>query len=208
MLVGTTLIVLWLTGVYSIVGTNVWTVSLVILANAVSAAVLEETIFRGLLFRITEEGLGTWLTLAVTALIFGLLHLFSANTSVAAAVSIVLTGGILLGAAYILTRNLWLPIGIHVGYNFLTGLSAPAVGVAATPLFQGRLVGPALLSGGGNLDASVVLIAVSLFISVFLLLWARQKGKIVRPTWWHNEALRFGNDRSLSKRGANSGSEK
>ncbi len=183
-LVALTLTLLWLVGVYRITGTNAWMVALVVLANAVSAAFLEEAVFRGFLFRITEEGLGTWLALAVTALVFGLLHLFSANTSVAAAVGIALEAGILLAAAYVLTRALWLPIGLHLGYNLWAGLSVPGVGVAATPLFKGRLVGTGFLSGGGIVDASPVLIALSLLISAYFLVRAQRAGAIVPPLWW------------------------
>ena len=41
------------------------------LATAIAAGYVEEVVFRGVLFRIIEESLGTWIALALTSLMFG-----------------------------------------------------------------------------------------------------------------------------------------
>ena len=51
--------------------------------------------------------------LVISAALFGVVHLGSPNATLYTAVAISLEAGLLLGAAYVLTRGLWLPIGIH-----------------------------------------------------------------------------------------------
>ena len=91
------------------------------LAVAIIAAVGEELAFRGALFRILEESVGTSLALALSAALFGLLHALSPGATVVSTTAIALEAGVLLGAAYALTRNLWFPIGLHFGWNFTEG---------------------------------------------------------------------------------------
>lgn len=76
-------------------------------------AVSEEVLFRGISFRLLEEGLGTWAALALSALIFGLAHLTNQNATLWSAIAIAVESGILFGGLYMLTRGLWLPIGLH-----------------------------------------------------------------------------------------------
>ena len=68
-------------------------------------ATLEEVLFRGTLLRILDNELGTWIALAVSAVIFGGTHLLNENASLWSAVAIALECGILFGAAFILTRQ-------------------------------------------------------------------------------------------------------
>ena len=81
----------------------------------------EEILFRGVLFRWIEEFGGSWAALLITSIFFGAAHLFNPNASPIAAFGIALEAGLLLGAAYMLTRSLWLPIGIHAAWNFTQG---------------------------------------------------------------------------------------
>jgi uncharacterized protein len=74
-----------------------------------------------LLFRITEQTFGTWVGVAVSAVGFGALHGLNPKASLAASVAIILESGTLLAAAYFATRTLWLPIGLHFGWNFAKG---------------------------------------------------------------------------------------
>ena len=83
-----------------------------------AAAVTEELLFRGLLFRLVEERLGTWLSLLVTGVLFGLIHLANPDASVWGATAITIEAGFMLAACYAATRTLWVPIGLHFGWNF------------------------------------------------------------------------------------------
>jgi uncharacterized protein len=82
------------------------------------AGVREEIVFRGLIFRIAEESLGTVWALAISATLFGVIHLIGPNATVLGALVIIFEAGILLAAAFVLTRRLWLCIGLHVAWNF------------------------------------------------------------------------------------------
>jgi uncharacterized protein len=103
--------ILSVAGVYHVDGFNPWPVVIGAVTGAAIAAVLEEIIFRGIIFRITEESLGTWIALAISALIFGAVHLLNPHTSLQGAVAIVLEAGVFLAAAYVTRRRLWLVIG-------------------------------------------------------------------------------------------------
>lgn len=178
--------ILWALGYYQVDGINTWTVMIPVLASAVAAGVAEEILFRGALFRIIEESLGTWLALAITALFFGLSHLANPNATLIAAIAIALEAGILLCAAYIFTRRLWLAIGIHFAWNFTQGgiFGVAISGNQTQGLFQSTLSGPTLLSGGEfGAEASVFAVLVCLVAGIYFIRRGLQKGNIVKPFW-------------------------
>ena len=185
--------ILSLLGVYQVVGVGAWVGVLTVLVTSVGAGVTEEILFRGIFFRIVEEGLGSWIALLLSALFFGLTHLGNPNASLLSAIAIALEAGILLAAVYMLTRRLWLAIGLHIAWNFTQGgiFGVAISGFASDGLLQGRLTGPVLLSGGSfGAEASVVAIIVCLTAGLLLLMRARQKGRVVEPFWKrrHREA--------------------
>src|SRR6185437_145917 len=150
------------------------------LAGSMLAAVGEELAFRGGAFRVLEDSLGTMGALAGSAALFGLLHAVNPGATVVSSAAIALEAGVLLGAAYALTRNLWLPIGIHLGWNFteggIFGVSISG-GAAAKGLFSVSLVGHTLLTGGQfGPEASIVAIVVCLALAAVLLVLAVQRG--------------------------------
>jgi membrane protease YdiL (CAAX protease family) len=134
------------------------------LAAMFLAAVFEELLFRAVLFRILEQACGTTVALVGSALLFGFAHGLNPGATLISDVAIVIEAGLLLGLAYALTRNLWLAIGIHTGWNFTEG-SVFGVSVSGTPasssLFHSVLKGPELLTGGAfGPEASIIAIAV------------------------------------------------
>jgi uncharacterized protein len=153
---------------------------------AAAAAVSEEIVFRGVVFRILEERLGSWIALPISAALFGALHLVAPHASFASALGTALQAGVLLGAAYMCTRRLWLPIAIHAGWRFArTGVFGPDVaGAPSHAVWSTELSGPAVLTGGDHgLETSVVAVILCLTAAVGLLAVARRRGFIVRPAW-------------------------
>lgn len=153
-----------------------------------SVAVAEELLFRGVVFRIMEEHVGTVIALAVSTLLFGATHLVNANATLWGALAIALTGGAMTTAAYVVTRSLWLPIGLHFAWNFthtgifgvmLSGSDAPVHG-----LLNVTLSGPSVLTGGAfGPEASLLTLLVCLAPTIFLLRRAARTGQIrPRPT--------------------------
>jgi CAAX protease family protein len=136
-------------------------------------AVTEEILLRGVVFRLIQKWAGTAIALAVSGLLFGLLHLFNPEATLWGALAIAVEAGVLLGAAYTVSRSLWLPIGLHLGWNFAeSGLFGATDSGSA---FHGGLVqgvphGPALISGGGfGPEASIFAILIGVLASVWLL---------------------------------------
>lgn len=182
-----TLGVIALFGGYRITGTRS-DLSILLIPFCVSfaAAAIEEILFRGVIFRLLEESLGTWIALAISAALFGLGHLASPHATVFAMFAIALEAGVMLGAAYVLTRRLWLAIGIHAAWNFTQAgiFSVPTSGIPMNGVFIGSLSGPAWLSGGEfGAEASVVAIALCSVVGVALLALAHRRGRFIAPFW-------------------------
>lgn len=160
------------------------------LAMAAVSSTFEETLFRGVLFRHLEGLLGSVAALAITAALFGAAHLANPDATWFAALAIAMEAGILLGAAYMFTRRLWLPIGIHAAWNFTQGwvFSVPVSGGdAPLGLLITRRIGPEWLTGGDfGLEASAVAMAVATLAGLAMLVAAQRKGQIV--PWLPNRA--------------------
>ncbi|GAA3466452.1 CPBP family intramembrane glutamic endopeptidase [Nonomuraea roseola] len=148
-----------------------------------AAAVTEELLFRGILFRIVEERAGTWTALALTGLLFGLSHLFNPHADLWGAIAIAIEAGGMLAAAYAATRTLWVPIGVHFGWNFAAaGIFGTEVsGNGATQgLLHGVTSGPALLTGGAfGPEASPYAVVFGLLLTVGFMWLARRRGNVV-----------------------------
>lgn len=160
--------------------------SLGVLARTISlsigAAVAEELIFRGLLLQVIERLLGSWAALAVTAALFGALHLANPHATLWSGMAIAVEAGVLLGAAFLWRRSLWLVIALHAAWNTVQGLlGIPVSGHADPGLLVVYPTGADLLTGGAfGIEASVVTVALGLAIAVPMLVAAHRAGNI-RP---------------------------
>ena len=154
-----------------------------LLGFTAAAAVTEELLFRGVLFRIVEERTGTWIALLLTGVVFGSSHLFNPDATLWGAVAIALSAGFLLAACYAATRNLWVPIGLHFGWNFAAGgvFSAVISGNGASEgLLDATTSGPALVTGGAfGPEGSVYTVLAGLVLTVVFLVLARRRGHFV-----------------------------
>ncbi len=178
--------------VYNIIGeggTSELTKALV--SVAIVPAFMEELLFRGILFRWLEEFGGSWFALALTAALFGLAHLFNPNATALSSFAIALEAGVLLGGAYMLTRNLWMAIGLHASWNFTQGwiFDVPVSGTDQHGMVEAQLSGPELLSGGAfGLEASLIAMILATAAGVMLVVLAVRRGELVRP-WWVRRRL-------------------
>ena len=156
-------------------------------ALGIASGVFEETLFRGILLRQLERLVGTWWALAATSVLFGGLHMVNPHATWVGAVSIMVEAGILLGAAYLYTRRLWLAAGIHAAWNFTQGwvFSVPVSGTGQPiGLLVTRRTGPTWLTGGDfGLEASLAAVLVATVAGVWLLWQAQRRGGFVAPTW-------------------------
>ncbi|GAA1108730.1 CPBP family intramembrane glutamic endopeptidase [Nocardiopsis composta] len=153
-----------------------------LLGYMAAAAVTEEVMYRGVLFRIIEGRAGTWGSLLLTSVPFGLLHLLNENATLWGGVAVVIAGG-MLAACYAATRSLWLPIGLHFGWNFAAGgVFSTEVSGNGTPqgLLDAEMSGPTLLTGGAFGPEGSLYSVVFCLLTMFAFLWsARRRGRLV-----------------------------
>ncbi|MEO7794644.1 MAG: type II CAAX endopeptidase family protein [Thermoanaerobaculia bacterium] len=148
-------------------------------------ALFGETLFRGFLFQRLMDGVGPWPALIALASLFALGH--AGNPGMQGATEIValldlFLGAVLLGLAYLRTRSLALPVGLHLGWNWGLG-SLLGFGVSGydqagwwRPIFQGRAEW--LTGGAFGPESSLFSPIVSLLMIGLLWKW---KGSVARP---------------------------
>ena len=158
--------------------------------QSADAAVVEEILFRGILFRLLQQGLGTSGSLGLSALLFALAHALNSNITILSMVEIT-SGGLMLTLAFAATQRLWLPIGLHFGWNFALGglFTNPKSDWGTRPLvdfhFQGtdHLTGDAFRSDGP--EDLVISILLCLALGGFFGWMTRRRGL------WRPAALRL-----------------
>ena len=162
---------------------------------AIMPGFMEELFFRGILFRWTEEMLGSWMALAMTSVLFGFAHAMNPNATLFSSTAIAIEAGILLGGAYMLTRNLWLPIGLHAAWNFTQGylFGIPVSGVAEEGMVRSTLSGSELVTGGGfGLEASVIAFVLATAAGILFVWMAIRQQRVVPLPWGAGRALPHG----------------
>lgn len=186
LLFAATLAVLWVSGVAHVGPGDGWGAVGYSFVFLLPAAVREELLLRGVLFRIVEESLGSWWALAISAAIFGALHLLNPGATVTSGVAISLEAGVLLALVYLYTRRLWMAIGLHAAWNFTEGgiFGSTVSGNTAHGLLRSTFSGPALMSGGRfGPEGSIVAVLVCFAASAVFLVLARQRGHLAPPIW-------------------------
>jgi membrane protease YdiL (CAAX protease family) len=180
--------VLALAGAYDVIGRDQWVVVQWSLPAA-AVAFREELLYRGVIQRVSEERLGTWLALAFASLWFGCPHADNPNAWLWDGVMIALFGGVLLGACYLATRRMWLAVGAHAAWNFVEGgvFGTTVSGYAIPGWLRSTLTGEEWLTGGAfGPESSLVTLAVTSAASAALLVVAWRRGSLrpprLRPT--------------------------
>jgi uncharacterized protein len=182
-------------GSYRILGLNtsyqVWPA---LVSTGLVASVAEELAFRGVLFRLAEDLIGTWAALALSALVFGLSHLGNADATLWGAVAIALEAGLLFAALYAVTRSLWWTMGLHFAWNMVQGPlygSVVSGSGRASGWLRAQFTGPTWLTGGSfGIEASVLTVALLTAVGVWLLVVIQRRGLAVKPSWVRRRLLR------------------
>lgn len=187
LLFAVTMAILWAVGVYHPARGGATSGLASGLVAALIAGVLEEIMFRGLLFRLSSKIVGTWGALLFTAALFGAAHAFNRGATVSSSLAIAIEAGILLGAAYAATQRLWVPIGLHIGWNFtegsLFGMSVSGNNLSEG-LLRGSLSGPRILTGGQfGPEASIVAVIVCFAAALYFIRRAVMLHRTDPPAW-------------------------
>ena len=143
------------------------------------AAVGEEMIFRGYAFQLLVEKIGPFATILPVSIIFGLTHSSNPNATALGLINTAIWG-VLLSYAFLRSRDLWLPIGLHFGWNAvlpLFGVNLSGLTIDVTrytyqwdlrPIWSGGAYGPE-----GGLLATIF---------AAMLFWALMRAPIRRQT--------------------------
>jgi len=182
-----TILVIYLKGGYSVISINPILFIIPPLTMGITSAIIEEVLIRGIIFRIPEEKLGSYISLLISALIFGALHMGNPNSSLSTGIGLAIQAGLLLGAAYIYSRNLWFPIAIHFAWNFTqSAIFGANVSGSATSktLITSKIEGAEWFTGGqfgpeGSIQATIF----CLIATIILLVLSHKHGKIIKPYW-------------------------
>lgn len=190
-----TVLVIYLNNGFHVVAVNPVSFIIIPFTVAFTVAIFEETLIRGIIFRIAEEKLGSYISLILSAIIFGALHLMNQESSFISAACIAVEGGLLLGAAYIYSRNLWLPIAIHFAWNFMQSgiFGAITSGNEKTnSLLTTQITGAKIITGAefgpeGTLQA----ILFCLIATIVLMYLNIKKKKLIKPYWKKQQSLDY-----------------
>jgi len=176
-MLATAVLSLWLLGNATVDSTaRVPLTALVISGIAVFLnSVTQEVLFQGYVLQTVERYSRPLVAVPASAALFALMHGPAIQASALAGLNIFLAG-FLLGTAYVFTRSLWLPIGIHFGWNFAQG---PLLGMAVSGHQLGTgsqvviLQGPRVLAGGtfglegGVLATAVTIVGIATLFAAF-----------------------------------------
>jgi len=151
-----------------------------------AVAIFEEVAVRGIVFRQLEQAIGTWLAIVASALFFGFGHRSNPGATWVSSVAIAIEAGGLLAAAYVATRSLWLPIGLHWAWNLFEGpvWGSPVSGIGLPVLANARFPGPRMLTGGDfGPEAGLPAMVLGAALGLWFLVNAVRREQIVTPAW-------------------------
>lgn len=136
----------------------------------------EELLFRGYAMQNLIDGLGSQIGLFVSSALFALAHLANPNATWAAILGL-LAAGYFLAFGYLRTRQLWLPIGLHIGWNFFEGpvFSFPVSGLESFRLLNVNVHGPELFTGGAfGPEAGLIVLPAMALGAAFIVLYTKK----------------------------------
>ncbi len=144
---------------------------LVMLLVFVLVGVWEEIFFRGYLFLNLEEGLNTNWALVLSSLIFALFHYNNPGGQSVFPMAGLMLAAIFFGYSFLGTRSLWLPIGLHIGWNFFENaiFGFPVSGLQTPGLLQNTVHGPAAWTGGDFGPEAGLVLLPGLVLAGFLV---------------------------------------
>jgi len=181
-----TILIMYLNGNYSVLKINPVSFILIPFAIMFTVAIIEEILVRGIIFRIVEEKLGSYISLTISSVLFGVFHLANPHGTLISGICIT-TAGFMLGAAFIYSRNLWMPIALHFAWNFTQSGIYGAVtsgNEKTSSLLEAKIQGPEFITGGAfGPEGSIQAILFCALATVLLLILCQKNGKIIKPYW-------------------------
>jgi membrane protease YdiL (CAAX protease family) len=140
----------------------------------------EELLSRGYHLQTIASGLNKFWGVLISSAIFGILHLVNPNATWVSAAGIFLAG-LFFAFGYLRTGQLWLPIGMHIGWNLFEGcvFGFPVSGLEVYQLTRIQVTGPGLWTGGAFGPEAGLVILPALIVGVTLVALYTHKRKTV-----------------------------
>ena len=149
----------------------------VVITNVLTAFVIfifvgwnEELLSRGYHLQTIASGINLFWGVIISSAVFGLLHLGNPNATWVSAAGIFFAG-VYLAYGYIRTKQLWLPIGLHIGWNFFEGVvfGFPVSGLDIYALTRIQVHGPELWTGGAFGPEAGLIVLPALLVGAGLI---------------------------------------
>ena len=137
----------------------------------------EELLARGYWLQNLAEGLNLAWALSISSALFALAHILNPHANLAAILGL-FASGLFLAFGYLRTRQLWLPIGLHTGWNFFEGtvFGFPVSGGTFYSLLHHQVSGPPLITGGEfGPEAGLILLPALLLGTIAIYLFTRKR---------------------------------
>ena len=130
----------------------------------------EELLSRGYHLQTITSGLNLFWGVIISSAVFGLLHLANPGASWVSTTGIFFAG-IFLAYGYIRTKQLWLPIGLHIGWNFCEGVvfGFPVSGLDIYALTRIEVTGPEIWTGGAFGPEAGLIVLPALLVGALLI---------------------------------------
>ena len=165
-------------------GLRAWVRCAVEVLILLGGAMAEEVSFRGYPFQRMVDAIGPAPAVVLVSVLFGAVHWTNPGSSPFSTINTALVG-VLLCIAYLRTRTLWLPWGIHFGWNFALGVvfGLPVSGLNEfAVVVHGKAKGPHLLTGGAyGIEASATATAVMLIGLLMIVVFTRHRVPQAEP---------------------------
>lgn len=180
-------LVIYLLGKFSVVNINPFSSLIGPFAFALTAGFVAEIIIVGVVFRLLEQQAGTAISLCIFIILFAVLHIDMKGATIISVGATAMQAGLMIPAAYVYSRNLWLPIFLHFGWDFaepgIFGGFNPSTSLTGG-LFTSTISGNVLWTGGetGPQD-SLSSLLLCLLVGIIFLVLAKQKNNFLPGRW-------------------------
>ncbi|MEA2008055.1 MAG: CPBP family intramembrane glutamic endopeptidase [Chloroflexota bacterium] len=132
----------------------------------------EELLSRGYWLQNLENGLNIYWAVGISSFIFAASHIWNPSFSIISLIGLIISA-IFLAYGYTSSRRLWLPIGLHIGWNFFEGsvFGFPVSGLRTPSLILHTVNGPILWTGGDFGPEAGLILLLALTVGIFFI-WA------------------------------------
>lgn len=177
---------LYLLGYYRIEEFNSFDNVIFMFFTQMKVGFTEELLFRVVLFKLTEELIGSWGAIILQGVLFGFAHAGNPNATIFTTFALILSFTVFFGAGYMITRRIWFIMGFHWSWNFFQAgiFGMNNSGNTQPSLISPIVKGPVWITGGAwGPELSVINIVILFMLSLYFVKVAYHNNQFVKPLW-------------------------